>query len=286
VRNRLVVAGAIAAAVLGVPVGLVVALPPVPQVHGPRPALMVAGIVAVAVVSGLVLRHRRTAARWAAWFAVPAIGLGALWTWQPQSSFGWFAYAPLSSVVVQGSPGADVLLPALLLLLGTLASTGVVTLLGDESPVRVLAVVAVALTGPLWVPARPRVLGSGALLPSESPSATAALVRTAALLLVLALSGAVLAARRPAPARSAAFALPAVGLSWVWWRTQAGSVVGIAAPGDAPLPRFADRLPWLVVPSVATVLVIVLWVLTVLGARELLARCRPPDVIPVSSSGR
>src|SRR6478736_1384580 len=93
--NRLVVAGAVATGVLGVVVALVALFPPVRQVPGPRAGLVVAGVVAVLGVCMLVLLHRATAGRWAAWFAVPAAALGAVWWWQPQSSFGWFAYAPL-----------------------------------------------------------------------------------------------------------------------------------------------------------------------------------------------
>lgn len=283
-RNRLVVAGAVAAGVLGVVVALVALFPPVRQVPGPRAGLVVAGVVAVLGVSMLVLLHRATAARWAAWFAVPAAALGAVWWWQPQSSFGWFAYAPLSSVVVEGSPRADLLLPALVLLLGTLATTGVITLVGDETPVRVLAIIAAALTAPLWVVPGIRVTAYGASLSGELVTTRVTVVRTAALLLVLVVGAAVLLARRPAPARAAAYALPAAGLSWVWWQTGAGASVGVTLSGGTPGPGFSDLLPWLVTPVAESALVIVLWVLTALGARVLVARHRPPDGLPVSPS--
>src|SRR6478736_980730 len=210
--NRLVVAGAVATGVLGVVVALVALFPPVRQVPGPRAGLVVAGVVAVLGVCMLVLLHRATAGRWAAWFAVPAAALGAVWWWQPQSSFGWFAYAPLSSVVVEGSPGAGRLRPARGLLLGTLATTGVITLVGDESPVRVLAVVAVALTAPLWVRPGVRLTAFGATLSGELIPTRVTVVRTATLLLVLVIGAAVLLARRPAPGRATAYAVPAAGL--------------------------------------------------------------------------
>ncbi|WP_456823593.1 hypothetical protein [Cellulomonas sp. P5_E12] len=283
-RNRLVVAGAVAAGVLGVVVALVALFPPVRQVPGPRAGLVVAGVVAVLGVSMLVLLHRTTAARWAAWFAVPAAALGAAWWWQPQSSFGWFAYAPLSSVVVEGSAGADLLLPTLVLLLGVLATTGVVALVGDESPVRVLAVVAAALTAPLWVVPGIRVTAYGASLSGELVTTRVTVVRTAALLLVLVIGSAVLLARRPAPGRATAYAIPAAGLSWVWWQTGAGATVGVALSGGTPGPGFSDLLPWLVTPVAESALVIVLWVLTFLGARVLVGRYRPPDSLPVSPS--
>ena len=103
-------------------------------------------------------------------------------------------------MVVEGSPGADLLLPALVLLLGALATTGVITLVGDESPVRVLAVVAAALTAPLWVVPGVRVTAYGASLSGELVTTRVTVVRTAALLLVLVIGAAVLLARRPAPA--------------------------------------------------------------------------------------
>ena len=283
-RNRLVVAGAVAAGVLGVVVALVALFPPVRQVPGPRAGLVVAGVVAVLGVSMLVLLHRTTATRWAAWFTVPAAALGAAWWWQPQSSFGWFAYAPLSSVVVEGSAGADLLLPTLVLLLGVLATTGVVALVGDESPVRVLAVIAAALTAPLWVVPGIRVTAYGASLSGELVTTRVTVVRTAALVLVLVIGAAVLLARRPAPGRATAYAMPAAGLSWVWWQTGAGATVGVALSGGTPGPGFSDLLPWLVTPVAESALVIVLWVLTFLGARVLVGRYRPPDSLPVSPS--
>ena len=283
-RNTLVVAGAVVAGVLGVVVALVALFPPVRQVPGPRAGLVVAGAVAALVVAAVVVRRRATAARWAAWFTLPAVALGAVWWWQPQASFGWFAYAPLSSVMVRGSSGADVLLPALVLLLGALATTGVVTLVGDESPVRVLAVVAAALTAPLWALPGVRLTAYGATLSGELIPTEVTVVRTATLLLVLVVGAAVLLARRPAPGRATAYALPAAGLSWVWWQTGAGATVGVALSGGTPRPGFSDLLPWLVTPVAESALVVVLWVLTFLGARVLVARYRPPDGLPVSPS--
>lgn len=285
-RNRLVVAGALAAVVLSVVVALVTALPPSRSTPWPRTGVVGAGLLAVVVVTALVVRRRDLAARRAVWFAIPALVLGWVWWWQPLSTIGWFAYAPLSSVVVTGSPESDVLLPVLVLVLWTLAVTGTVTVVGDESPVRVLTVVAIGLTAPLWLPPGPRITGFGAALSGDIVTAGVAAARTASLALVLVVGAAVLLARRPAPARATAYVLPAAGLSWVWWQTGAGARASVALAGGVPEPSFSDLLPWTVTPVAETALVVVLWVLTVLGTRELVTRYRPPDVVPVSPSGR
>ncbi|MEZ0447193.1 hypothetical protein [Cellulomonas sp. ICMP 17802] len=285
-RNRLVVSGSIAVAVLGVLVALTALYPPVRQISGPRTGLVVAGVVLTLGVAVLAVRRPATAARRAAWFAVPALALGAVWWWQPHSAFGWFAYAPLSATVIQGSPATDLLLPALVGLLLALATTGAVTLVGVESPVRVLAIVATALTAPLWVAPGPRVTASGWSLAGEVVGAPVTVVRTVSLLLAVAIGAAVLLAGRSTPARAAAYVLPAAGLSWVWWRSGGGATIGVAGSGGTPLPSVVDRLPWLTTAVAASALVVVLWVLAFLGSRVLFARYRPPGIAPVSSSGR
>ncbi|NUU16328.1 hypothetical protein HP550_03575 [Cellulomonas humilata] len=285
-RNRLVVAGAIAAVVLVVLVALVTVLNPHPSLPWPRAGVMVAALVTVVAVTVLVLRRRDVAASRAVWFALPALVLGWLWWWPPLSSFGWFAYAPLSTVVVTDAPASDALLPALVVLLWALTVTGAVTVVGDESPVRVLTVVAIALTAPLWLPPGPRVTPAGALLSGDLVTAQPVVVRTASLALVLVVGMAVLLARRPATARATAYVLPAAELSWVWWQTAAGARASVMLAGGVPEPGFSDLLPWAVIPAAETALVVALWVLTVLGTRELVTRYRPPDVVPVSPSGR
>jgi hypothetical protein len=270
-RNRLTVAGAVVAAFLGLLFALVAVVPSERQLPGPRAGLVVAGVVAVLVASALVIGRRAGAARRAAWFAVPAALLGAVWWWAPRSAFGWFAYAPLTAVTYDGPRRIDLLLPALVLLLGVLATTGIVTLLGDESPVRALAVVAITLTAPLWVPPGPRITLAGLPLVGDPVTASVAAVRTVALLLVIVVGVAVLVAGRPAPARATAYVVPALGLTWVWWQTAAGSVVGFAGNSAAPRPTVIDTLPWTVTAVAETLLVTVLWVLAVLGLRELVS---------------
>ncbi|GEM00253.1 hypothetical protein [Cellulomonas terrae] len=80
--------------------------------------------------------------------------------------------------------------------------------------------------------------------------------------------------------------MPALALSWVWWRTSAGGTYGFAGSSTWLEPSLADRLPWIVTSVAETTLVVLLWVLTVRGSRELMRRYRPPDAALVSPTGR
>ncbi len=272
-------------AVLAVVLGAVVTLQAVGavgrSVSAVQAVLLVAGLAAVVVLTVLTLARRADAARLAPWFAVPLLLLGTAW-WLPRpSSFGWFAYAPLSMVVVDGSATTDVALPALVVLLWVLATLGAVWRVPDPSRVRVLAVVAMALTVPLWVPPAARVASTGALLVTPALDGQGAdgpvvAVRTAALLLTVAVGAAVLAAHPPAPARAAAYALPAAALTWVWWQTAGGGRIGAVSVGAATGPSAVDLLPWTVAAVAQTALVLVLWFLAVIGVRQLADRYRPP----------
>lgn len=176
----------------------------------------------------------------------------------------------------------------LLVLLWALAAVGLVTFTGrpDRSSVPTLAVVAALLTVPLWVPPGPRWSAAGGPITSVSAPVVIDATRLTALVLVLVVGALVLASRRPVSARAAAYVVPALAISWVWWRTGGGGAYGFAGSSTWPEPSLADRLPWIVTVAAETALVVVLWVLALRGSREVLSRYRPPDAVRVSPTGR
>lgn len=302
-RDRLVLTGAAVAVALVAFVAVTPWLTPWPFDGEAQDAVQRAGFAAVAAVGALVALRRTTAARLAGWFAVPGLLLGwGMWG----SPGGRFTYTLTvetftdSSIAVASS--ADLVAPppealeaaltaaflVLLMLLWALAAVGLVTVARrpDSSSVRTLAVLAALLTVPLWVPPGPRWSAAGG--PMTSVPATVALdaTRLTALVLVLVVGGLVLGSRRPVPARAAAYLVPALLLSWVWWHTSAGGSYGVAGSSTWLEPSLADRLPWIVTSVAETALVVVLWVLAARGWHELLRRYRPPDAGLVSPTAR
>ncbi|WP_456785740.1 hypothetical protein [Cellulomonas sp. P5_C5] len=302
-RDRLVLVGAAVAVALVAFVAITPWLTPWPFDGETQDLVQRAGFAAVPAVAAVVVLRRSTAARLAAWFAVPGLLLGwGVWS-LPGGAFAYTLTVETvtgSSIAVASSadlmaPPTDALEAAvaaaflvLLTLLWTLAVVGLVTVARrpGSSSVRELAVVAALLTIPLWVPPGPRWSAAGA--PIASVPATVALdaTRLTALVLVLVVGGLVLASRHPLPARAAAYLVPALLLSWVWWRTSAGGSYGVAGSSTWLEPSLADRLPWLVTSVAETALVVVLWVLTLRGWHELLRRYRPPDAGLVSPTAR
>ena len=146
--------------------------------------------------------------------------------------------------------------------------------------VRPLAVVAAVLTVPLWVPLASRT-SLGGLPLSKGPVAPGLdAVRVAGIVLVLVVGVSVVLARSAVPARAAAYLLPALALTWVWWRAgvHGGSAYVVVSSLDI-LPTWVDRLPWTVTTVCETALVAILWILTVRGLRVLVARYRPPEAL-------
>lgn len=302
-RDRLVLAGAAVAVALTAFVAVTPWLTPWPFDGEPQDVVQRAGLAAVPAVALLVVLRRASAARLACWFAVPGLLLG----WGAWGSPGGAVtytlvvetFTDASSAVTSAGdlahPPPDALQVALtvaflvlLTLLWALVAVGLLTLVRgpDRSSVHTLAVVAALLTVPLWAPPAARWSAAGGPISPVDAPATVDATRLAALTLVLVVAGLVLASRRPVPARATAAVVPAVALSWVWWRTSAGSAYGVAGSSTWLEPSLADRLPWLITPVAQTALVVVLWILAVRGARELLRRYRPPDALLVSPTGR
>lgn len=302
-RDRLVLTGAAAAVLLAVLVAVTPWLTPWPFDGDAQDGVQLTGFAAVAAVAALVVVRRSAAARLAGWFAVPGLLLG--WgAWGAPA--GAFTYTLVTETVTDGSSAVvaagdlvapppealDIALTAafvvLLTLLWALAAFGLVTLTRrpDRSSVPTLAVVATLLTVPLWVPPGPRWSAAGGPVGSAPVPVVIDATRLSALALVLVVGGLVLASRRPVSARAAVYVVPALALSWVWWRTGAGGTYEFAGSSTWLEPSLADRLPWIITSVAETALVMVLWVLTVRGSRELVRRYGPPDAALVSPTGR
>ena len=86
------------------------------------------------------------------------------------------------------------------------------------------------------------------------------MVRLGSLVLVVLLTGLTLWRGRSVVAL---YAVPALALSWVWWRTEGGGSYTVAMVGtDAP-PAFTS--PWFAVWVALSALVILTWTLAVIG---------------------
>lgn len=302
-RDRFVLTGAAVAVALAAFVAVTPWLTPWPFDGEAQDAVQRAGFAAVGAVGALVLLRRATAARLAGWFAVPGLLLG--WgAWGAPG--GGFTYTltveTFTDSSIAAASSADLVAPppealeaaltaaflVLLTLLWALAAVGLVTVArrADSSSVRTLAVVAALLTVPLWVPPGPRWSAAGGPMTSVPAPVVIDVARLTALVLVLVVGALVLASRRPVSARAAAYVVPALALSWVWWRTGGGGAYGFAGSSTWLEPSLADRLPWIVTVAAETALVVVLWVLALRGSREVLSRYRPPDAVRVSPTGR
>lgn len=214
---------------------------------------------------------------------VPAILCGRLWLRSgPSGSFGWFAYAPLSSTVYSSTSGGALwhaALGVLTLLLWTVTTLGLIGLVARIRPgpgsVRVLAIVAVVLTVPLWTPLLSPPNPWSLTTVEASPGVRA--MRVAALVLVLVIGVAVVLARSRVPARAAGYLLPAAAMTWVVLHTDV-RVYTLMSSGQ-PMPGWADVLPFYVSPLAAAALTVILWILTARGIRALVVRYRPPEAL-------
>jgi protein-S-isoprenylcysteine O-methyltransferase Ste14 len=158
-----------------------------------------------------------------------------------------------------------------------------------DSLVRALGALAVLATIPLWAPPDHVTSSTGVFMVATPAPAGIATVRVVSLGVVVALVLAtVLVTRRSG--RSAArrlavlFAVPALALSVVCWRTAGGAgytVAMVGAMGQEPPHAFAS--PWMPVAVAQGVLVVVLWALTLLGAAATVGRRPGADARPPSS---
>ena len=96
---------------------------------------------------------------------------------------------------------------------------------------RVLAVLAVVATIPLWAPPDHVTTSDGVFMVAAAAPPGVAAVRLAALVLVVLLAGADAVARQAR--RRSLYAVPALALSWVWWRTEGGGSYTVALFGSA-----------------------------------------------------
>lgn len=146
---------------------------------------------------------------------------------------------------------------------------------------RVLAVLAALATVPLWSPPDHVTTSDGVFMVATEVPAGVATVRTAALVLVVLLAVLTLVRGRRV---AVLFVVPAVALSWVWWRSEGGGsyTVGMfGALGQEPPPAFTS--PWMPVAVGLVVLVATTWALAIIG---LLARRSPRTPPDEPSSGR
>ena len=143
--------------------------------------------------------------------------------------------------------------------------------------VRVLSVLAVLATVPLWAPPDHVTTADGVFMVAMAPPQGVATVRLVSLVLVvvLALATHVVGRRAGAVAvrrLAVLFVVPAVTLSWVSWRTEGGGSYTVALVGSLGQdPPHAFESPWLPVAVAQAALVVLLWALAVLG---LVARFR------------
>lgn len=127
-----------------------------------------------------------------------------------------------------------------------------------------LAVVAVLTTIPLWAPPTHLTTSDGVFMVAAAVPAGVPAVRTGALVLVVLLGVLTFVRGRRV---AVLYAVPALASSWVWWQTKGGGSYTVALEaGDAPSPVAS---PWFAVAVASTLLVVVSWALTLLGARTL-----------------
>jgi hypothetical protein len=260
---------------------LVVAVYWVQRSGSPNPpdrSLLLAVALTILLSAGVEWRPGLTSL-FGALAAVPALVVGRLWLYGgPSGSFGWFAYAPLSSVVYSfpAARSASVGLVVVSVLLWIVSTLGLVGLVARVRPgpgsMRVLAVVATVLTVPLW-----ELLGrrpSPWHLTTSTPDLQIDAVRYGALALVVLVGAGVVASTSRVPARAAAYLAPAAAMTWVLFHVDV-TVYELASGGQA-LPGWIVLLPFYAAPVVAFALTLVLWVLTARGLRQLYVRSRPP----------
>ncbi|NUU16327.1 hypothetical protein HP550_03570 [Cellulomonas humilata] len=152
--------------------------------------------------------------------------------------------------------------------------------------VRVLSVLAVLATVPLWAPPDHVTTADGVFMVAMAVPEGVATVRVVSLALVVVLALATLVVSRKAGAVASRrlavlFVVPAVSLSWVGWRTEGGgsyTVALVGALGQDPPHAFAS--PWMPVAVAQAVLVVLLWTLAILG---MLARRRTRSAEPTTS---
>jgi len=129
--------------------------------------------------------------------------------------------------------------------------------------VRVLALLAVVATVPLWSPPDHVTTSDGVFMVAATAPPGVAAVRLASLVLVVVLGGLTLWRGR---AVVALYVLPALALGWVWWRTEGGGSYTVAMTGSAGQdPPHAFMSPWFAVSVALTVLVLLTWTLAILG---------------------
>ncbi|GEK20217.1 hypothetical protein CXY01_07370 [Cellulomonas xylanilytica] len=128
---------------------------------------------------------------------------------------------------------------------------------------RVLAVLAALATIPLWAPPGHVTTADGVFMVAAAVPPGVTAVRVSAVVAVVLLGGLTWWRGR----RVAAFyAVPALALTWVWWRTEGGGSYLVAMTGSAgqdPPPAFTS--PWFAVSVALSLLVVLTWTLAVLG---------------------
>lgn len=125
---------------------------------------------------------------------------------------------------------------------------------------RVLALLAALATIPLWAPPDHVTTPDGTFMVAAAVPPGVPVVRVVALVLVVLLAALTLWRGRRVVAL---YAVPALALSWVWWRTEGGGSYTVAMVGtDAP-PAFTS--PWFAVAVALTALVVLTWTLALIG---------------------
>ncbi len=128
---------------------------------------------------------------------------------------------------------------------------------------RVLAILAVLATIPLWAPPDHVTTSDGVFMVAAAAPPGVAVVRVAALVLVVLLAGLTLWRGRRVVGL---YVVPALALSWVWWRTEGGGSYTVAMFGSAGQdPPHAFTSPWFAVAVALSALVVITWTLVVLG---------------------
>ena len=128
---------------------------------------------------------------------------------------------------------------------------------------RVLAVLAALATVPLWAPPDHVTTSRGVFMVAAAAPAGVEVVRLVSLVLVVVLAGLTLWRGRRVVAL---YAVPALALSWVWWRTEGGGSYTVAMFGSAgQVPPHAFTSPWFAVWVALSALVILTWTLAVIG---------------------
>ena len=150
---------------------------------------------------------------------------------------------------------------------------------------RLLAVLAALATIPLWAPPDHVTTSRGVFMVAATAPPGVAVVRLASLVLVVLLAGLTLWRGRRVVAL---YAVPALGLTWVWWRTEGGGSYTVAMFGSAGQdPPHAFTSPWFAVSVALSALVILTWTLAAVGIASRVRR-RPAARTPPGgpSSGR